>query len=187
MKMLVTLLLFANILCQAQSGTFVDNRDGKIYKTVQLGKQVWMAENLAFMDFSSEAVCYGNDASLCEKYGALYTWKAALAACPSRWHLPSKMEVDTLLNNTGGDKKAVYKALIAGGSSGFEAFLGGYVRVHGQPRGYFKDIGKIAYFWTSSAKRISANADCFQFTLIKTAGTNAGEKNWLMSVRCVKD
>ena len=57
-------------------GTFTDARDGETYRTIQIGNQVWMAENLRFKTDGSYAP--NNDESNVAKFGRLYTWTKAL-------------------------------------------------------------------------------------------------------------
>ena len=70
--------------------TFVDPRDSQVYRTIMIGPQRWLAQNLNFAVDSSW--CYERRPTHCAKYGRLYQWKAASTACPEGWHLPTGFE-----------------------------------------------------------------------------------------------
>ena len=97
-------------------GEFLDKRDNQVYRTTQIGDQVWFAQNLNFETDSS--FCKNNELDSCAKYGRLYTWNAAVGksmeecpydsacyltdstkneapvrgACPEGWHVPAYKE-----------------------------------------------------------------------------------------------
>lgn len=147
--------IFVIVLCLLDvlfAGSFKDSRDGKVYKTVKIGDQIWMAQNLNYD--MKESGCYGNSERNCKKYGRLYSWHAARFACPNGWHLPDKMEWDELYDNVGGfeiaakmlKSKKIWKKDDSGVDAyGFSALPAGEVR-----SGSFWGLGFAVYFWTSS-------------------------------------
>ena len=190
------------IVAFGQNSKMIDPRDGKEYKTVQIGRQVWMAENLAYRmniinneppDYLTFAVCYTDSIIEPEKYGFLYNWTAAQSACPTSWHLPSITEFDTLLVALGGNKsKAAYSALIENGISGFNGLIRGYVRAS-EYITKFTGLKKSVGFWAAPVKKYKIG-DRYYYAqrmnlnaLIQKAYINDGYSRSGYSVRCVKD
>jgi len=138
-------ILLTSYLMGQQTGSFKDPRDGKVYKTVKIGEQTWFAENLAYK-INPDPSGQEYDPAHVEKFGRLYIWEDALDACPAGWHLPSKEEFETLLQNVGGEGKEAYEQLIPGGGSGFSVLMGGWRNNNGADG----NIGNYANFWSTS-------------------------------------
>ena len=108
----------------------LDDRDGQTYKTVKIGDQWWMAENLNYK--TDNSFCYKDKSANCTKYGRHYAWAAAMdsvgtwstngkgcgyrmtcsptypvrGVCPEGWHLPDTTEWNTLFTAVGGSSIA---------------------------------------------------------------------------------
>jgi uncharacterized protein (TIGR02145 family) len=178
---LILLMLSNSIVSQK---TFKDKRDGKIYKTVKIGNQIWMAENLAYKA-DSGCRAYEDSLSNVSKYGYLYDWEAAQNVCPTGWKLPSKADFETLLNNYGGSSgdEANYKALIPTGKSGFSALFGG-VRFYNNT---YYNIGDDVNFWSSTPDDFTT---AFLLTVIsayKAALIYSDKVRCGFSVRCLRN
>ncbi|MDR0330371.1 MAG: fibrobacter succinogenes major paralogous domain-containing protein [Chitinispirillales bacterium] len=148
-------------------GSLTDPRDGKVYRTVKIGRFVWMAENLNYK--TGNSWCYGNEGFNCGQYGRLYSWNAAKSACPGGWHLPNRPEWKDLMDAVGGVsefyKDATYRYFVAGeklkSKSGWNAYQGasgngtddfGFSALPGGCRhhysgGSFHDVGGFGYWW----------------------------------------
>jgi uncharacterized protein (TIGR02145 family) len=175
------------------SGSFNDSRDGKTYKWVKIGDQIWMAENLNFIT-STPNWCYESNINNCITFGRLYDWESAQLACPNGWHLPSDDEWNILVNFFGGENIAggMMQAVInnngmpnkmTNNSIEFNALFGGFL----YDRGIFQNKGSSAYFWTSSesgnnrawGQKLDYNkSNIYHFSYYKKFG---------LSVRCIKD
>ncbi|HPS72367.1 MAG TPA: FISUMP domain-containing protein [Bacteroidales bacterium] len=161
------------------SGTFIDSRDGHIYKWVRIGTQIWMAENLNYE--TSKSSCFQ-----CQTYGREYSYEDAKKSCPSGWNLPSKSELEILIDYLGGTDAALPKlkstkgweicdnsAKTATNSSGFNALNSGGCRL----------------VWWSSTIETTEHAYVMLTNLNWGNGIfiSGGHKNNLFSVRCIKD
>lgn len=150
-------------IAAVQGNIMTDPGDGQTYQVIELADgKTWMAENLNYTTKGGSSWTYPDRAypdSVAEAnihYGRMYTWEAAQKACPNGWHLPSNEEweemTDTyggsVLSSSPGDRDASYEALIHGGSSGFNALLGGYFDNDNNPG--FVYVNRRGYYWTSS-------------------------------------
>jgi len=175
----------------SDSGTFTDPRDEKVYKTVKIGKQIWMAENLAF-DAGGSTV-YENNPTYRKKYGRLYTWSAAKSACPKGWHLPSHEEWRVLIDlafggNNAGEKLKAKSGWDKGGDGtddyGFAALPGGFCYSDDSGDYGFDHVGYLGTWWTSST---FSYVPTYYSMQAEDEYIESCEGNGLRSVRCIKD
>ena len=178
-----------------------DSRDGQVYRTVKIGKNTWMAENLNYKTDSSS--CYGNDEPYCKAYGRLYTWNAATEICPQGWHLPDWDEWGSLSDAAGGQEIAGERLKSKSGWArywdhsdsvrmrirgtdrfGFSALGGG----RRDEEGRFQHAGVVGYWWYAleydslHAGRMGMVHDENNVSTILSEN-----KYRRLSVRCVKD
>ncbi|HPN39396.1 MAG TPA: FISUMP domain-containing protein [Melioribacteraceae bacterium] len=190
----------------------VTDYDGNVYRTVKIGNQIWMAENLRSTHYADgtlipDVVSYNNSDSLEAIYGKLYTWHAAMknstsqktqGASPNGWHIPSDAEWKELENYLGG-------AAIAGGkmkdtgtqhwkapntgatnSSGLSILPGGEYDAYYTPH-VFRIINEYAVFWTSTqVGNLKARE---RFLTHNSAASEIYDwfKVMKYSIRCIKD
>jgi uncharacterized protein (TIGR02145 family) len=193
MKKLITLVSMVAVIgwhTAFAQNTFTDKRDGQVYKTVKIGEQVWMAQNLNFAAEGSK--CYGDDPENGKKYGRLYDWETAKKACPEGWHLPTNGEWTALLDYVDGEETAGTKLKAASGWNedgngtdeyGFSALPGG----DRSEDGIFDNVGVGGYWWSASEFGRSEAIRWGMYHLFGSAGWNERNKSRLLSVRCVKD
>ena len=193
-------------------GKLVDERDGKIYRTIEIGEQIWMAENLNYSDeknypsMVNRNWCYGD----CEKYGRLYLWSASIDSvywakqnkicgdgeepcglpsriqgiCPKGWHLPDKSEWNDLyeLNN--------YRVLQAKGfklwpkATDESGFSALPAGVYDV--GSFRDLESAAIFFCAAEGDDDTHKSFYLNSNKADFGWGHG-KNVGFSIRCIKD
>ena len=202
---------------ETDENCFKDDRDGQTYKTVKIGDQVWMAENLNFE--TDESVCYNDSVEYCDTYGRLYTWGAAMdsagtwsvngkgcgylktcsptgtirGVCPNGWHLPSNAEWETLFNAVGGKTIAGKKLKSTSGwnssRNGTDAFsFSALPAGRRDDDGNYNYEGSLAYFWSS----MELNIDYACFVNLYYDNDDAFLNNYDykyvgFSVRCLQD
>lgn len=172
-------------------GEMIDSRDGQVYKTVVIDNRTWMAQNLNY-NYDKESVrsyCYNNSADSCAKYGRLYTWKAAVDACPEGWHLPNTGELQSLcgslvcfdateLKTINGWNRDGYGNEGNGSDViGFSALPAG---IYDGYNGVFKSVGYSALFWSQVGGGETA-------VVMSDFVTATLSQRMACSVRCVQD
>ena len=176
------------------------------FRTVTIGTQTWMAENLNCNVGGSK--CYDN----CAKYGRLYDWSTAMALpascnsgdcssqiqskhrgiCPAGWHIPSDVEWDVLVKFAGGSSTAGTKLKATSGwyddengtdDYGFSALPGGY----GNSGGSFNDVGYNGNWWSSTEGSAFSAYSRNMYNYNSKVRRYDGLKSYLYSVRCLQD
>jgi uncharacterized protein (TIGR02145 family) len=206
--------VFSHRLTNETYGSVTD-RDGHLYRTVRLGTQWWMIENLRTATFSdgspiqldssdmawsagNSAYCwYSNDSSGYEKtYGKLYNWYAVSdvhGLCPEGWHIPSQLEWMALTSELGGQAICGGKMKELGNghwlpNNAAATNESGFTARPGGLRttnGTFVNLNYVGYWWASSISGASA----WYSNLYYYNGNldlNLAEKFNGLSVRCTR-
>jgi uncharacterized protein (TIGR02145 family) len=158
----------------------------RIYKTVVIGTQTWMAENLNYEANGSR--CYDNEFRNCYKYGRLYNWETAKKICPEGWHLPTNSDWDKLVSSKPAGKylKATSDWDENGNGVdkfGFAALPGGV----GSPDGRFFNINWSGYWWSATEFNVDDANARYMYSNDESVGWRNFDKTGLFSVRCVKN
>jgi uncharacterized protein (TIGR02145 family) len=195
-------------------GEFTDERDGQVYKTIDVGNYTWFAQNLNLEYNDGEGnSCPGSDPDSCAKYGRMYTWAAAMdtagvystqalecgagkvcgpidpvqGVCPEGWHLPSNAEWRLLVEAAGGESTAAVALKSTKG------WVWNSSNTSGTDDLGFSAIpngpGEYGYFWSGTE---NSNISGYRLRLMgdATPSTHLGDgtKSTAMNaVRCVKE
>ncbi len=198
-------------------GSVVADVEGNIYKTVSIGSQTWMAENLKstklndgtviplvtnnnkWSNLTSPAYSYylNDSASYKFKFGALYNWYTVETnkLCPTGWHVPSDADWTTLNTYLGVDSIAGGKLKATGTNYWYSpnSYATNSTGFDALPCGYrfyngsFQNFGYSGNWWTST---VYSSGSAYYRYLTYSNGKlrrNFYDKLYGFSVRCVKD
>ena len=175
---------------KCEYGMLTDERDGQSYRTVKIGDQWWMAENLNYETDSS--FCLIEADSNCTKYARLYTGPSAAIACPNGWHLPSLEEWQILFAVVGEQSTAAGVLKSSGGwyleGDGSDAY--GFMALPAGNRSFEGDFfneGQSAEFWSSTEYDGYSAFFMDLYYDLDNAGLTHNGKYEGLSVRCLKD
>ena len=211
------LLIIAIMMIAMYSVAQVTDKDGNTYKTVKIGTQEWMAENLNVSHFRNGDViteaktteewkkarddhqpawCYYNNDSLNgKKFNKLYNWYAVSdqrGLAPYKWHVPSKLEWTDLIDYLGG-------VFVAGGkmkytlgweSNGNGTNETGFAGLPGgacSTNGIFYGIGGYGNWWSSSEYQSDKAFDYILYSTDALLNTGPDYKSHGYSIRCLRD
>lgn len=188
-----------------------------MYKTVKIGNQEWMAENLkttkyndgtaipnvtgddAWMFLNSGAYCwYDNQISNKNTYGALYNWYAVKKGklCPTGWHVPSDAEWTTLITHLSfnGYRHTEGKALKAASewyNNGNGTDKYGFAAFPGGTRNYasgsFNYVGYYGYWWSFTESNTDHVYNLGMSYSYDYVSRSHNDKKLGFSVRCLRD
>ncbi len=197
-----------NSIYDAVNNTLTDLRDNRFYKTVTIGEQIWMAENLNYMPedtagtiYSGGTVCGGGaqnskeDSEKCDIFGRLYLRKVALnkttasnrqGICPDGWSIPKKEDWEKLISHLGENvvlkiKGDSWESTPGTNESGFSAIPAG--NYNNSVIGYDNLSRAYFFYWNSKSNpyflRIRDEENDLYYSY--------GASYMMYSVRCIKD
>ena len=162
--LLLFILLIACEKIEVDPNTFIDDRDGQRYATVQVGDNTWMAENLNYRPG-------GYNYMITDKYGILYPFREAVRYCPKGWRLPTPEEWEEVKDYFPDD--------IALRTGEFKAKLSGWVQ------GEYMNKGRIGVWWTDT-ECFDKYAWVYYFAVNGFLARTNFYKTNMAGVRCIK-
>jgi uncharacterized protein (TIGR02145 family) len=204
-----------NVHNSAKTYGSMTDQEGNVYKTIVIGNQEWMAENLKtsiyrngnsignitdnsqWSSLTTGAWCnLNNNNSLECPYGKLYNWYAVADSrnvCPIGWHVPTDFELRTLYSSLGGESVAGSKMRSTGTSywpieNGFtnESGFSGLPGSVRNTNGQFTPGNNVGGWWSSSEVSTAAWILYLTYSYSPAARVNY-DKHYGYSVRCLRD
>jgi len=196
------------------AGQLVDI-DGNVYRTVVIGTQYWMAENLKVKKYrngdnithidndsnwaSNTDGAYGyydNNTVNRDTYGMLYNWYAvdnSSGLCPQGWHVPTSTEFNDLTTELGSNPAlklketgTVHWSSESTGTSNSSGFTALPAGLRQYNNGTYMNLRDYTYFWTSSSTTY-ATFKSLSHNSSGSFGSGSTLKTYGFSIRCLKD
>lgn len=190
-----------------------DIRDGRLYPTVQIGEQCWMAENLDVGSMINggtnqannaiiEKYCYNNDPNNCSEYGGLYQWDEMMdydtlegvqGICPEGWHIATYLDWEILEDFLGGYQIAGGKMKVADTTYWMSPNIGatnssGFSALGAGYQAWGDSYGHREYALIWSSLGYSSNGSYQMLDYTDSMIVDGFEdKTMGLSVRCVRD
>ena len=200
-----------NSIYDAVNNTLTDLRDNRVYKTVTIGEQIWMAENLNYMPedtagtiYSGGTVCggdeteYEGDSKRCDEFGRLYLRKVALykakasdrrGICPDGWVIPKKGDWENLVEFLGENAAVKMRKNNANwlneatNTSGFSALK---TCLFSASLNRYKACAAFYYYWSSNTTMAYFFRIYDYDELSNSINYANGTYELMFSVRCIK-
>ncbi|WP_019038382.1 FISUMP domain-containing protein [Psychroflexus tropicus] len=199
-----------NVLAQNQNlktsrGTFTDTRDDKVYKTITIGSQVWLAENFAYLPkvdtlhisvygYKGTSVRKAKKTKSYKEHGVLYSWEYANKLAPKGWRLPTDADWIQLETEVGMSRELAIKhgwrgdnnsvgSLKENGDSGFNIKFAGWRTDYGD----FRFQNEHANFWAADSHDKERAYERLIGVTNERIGREFGNKGCGFSVRYVRD
>lgn len=202
----VVLTAIASTFTACGGDTFTDPRDGQKYKTVKIGDQVWMAENLKYK--ATGYSCSNDDPEQCPLYGNMYSLgKLTEDPCPVGWHMPTKIELEELLSYIKKQYPDVGVGVALKSKNGWEVNVDNAEDKYGKrkgngddlvgfnakpfPKGGFEMITLPTYWpFDTLIGTVLRRAEKFkkmENTFVLDRGVNSEYGKWKGGIRCVEN
>lgn len=198
-----------NSAYDVENNTLTDFRDGQVYKTVTIGTQIWMAENLNYLPndtvgtiWAGNTLCGGGAwketiEGDCEIYGRLYEEnfttmrEYSRAVCPDGWSLPARAQYQELVSFLGDDvvnKMRIDNSIYwdideATNQSGFSAVPSGhYAQYNGFNPIYEQGTRIVAFYFVRDVK---SGFNTLRFIDKEFSFLTFGDRQFA-AIRCIK-
>ena len=202
----IMLIVGTGVFTACGGDSFTDSRDGKKYKTVKIGEQVWMAENLKYK--TDGYSCPNDDPENCVSWGNLYgISKLNSDPCPQGWHIPTTIEFKFFLDYVKEKFPDIGVGVALKSTTGWDEGIDNAEEKYGKRKGNGDDVvgfnakpmpkGGAEFITIPTGYQYGKHSGLFgkkilgfknyENTFSLDRGVNYEYGNWLGAIRCVEN